>query len=187
MITISGHANSGTTWYALHKAIEYCKARYNPNDKEHPHEKPTMWVYGEINRKDILKRIEKLYPNEMIVGELGCLELKYYKAPIPYQLDSIIAESMQWKFGDIVVVDCPIIKTSLRDNGNVPYVSESATIKFALTVIQKHTGVVMYFREPMNRSLTSEIEFKATYSHNEFEWNIKTDGETQYVKLIKMK
>ena len=58
MITISGHVNSGTTWYALHKAIEYCKARYNPN------EQPNVWIYGELSRKDIMNRIEALYPKE---------------------------------------------------------------------------------------------------------------------------
>ena len=63
------------------------------------------------------------------------------------ELDSIIASSLTWNPGDIVVIDAPVttsINKSDMDNRNV--------IIQALTALQNHTDVVMYFKEQLSRT-----------------------------------
>jgi len=174
MITIKGRANSGTTWYLLHKAVEYCQMRFN-----HKPNLTTLWYYGELTRNEVLNRIERLYTSELIVGSLGCLNLVDAPAEIPYNLDNIIASSLAWKPGDIVVIDAPVttsIDKSAMDDRNV--------IVQALTALQTHTDVVMYFKEQLHR--TDNPVYTANYVHNSFEWEIIQDGSTHYVNLIDM-
>ena len=174
MITIKGRTNSGTTWYLLHKAVEYCQMRFN-----HKPNLTTCWYYGELTRNDILNRIERLHTGELIVGSLGCLNLVDAPVDIPYNLDSIIASSLTWNPGDIVVIDAPVttsINKSDMDNRNV--------IIQALTALQNHTDVVMYFKEQLSR--TYNPVFNKTYKYNSFEWEIIQDGSTHYVNLIDM-
>ena len=178
-ITVKGSVNSGVTWYTLHQSIEYCKKKYNSIKNETPDEKVNMWVYDELNHKPLLERIERLYPNEIIVGESGCLQLKSNDDRIPFHIDNIIAEAVNWKSGDVVIINLPIIITSLNNPSDF---IERKTIKFALSAIQKRIGVIMYLQEQLNRN--EEVDFKETYKHDKFEWNIKTNGDTQCVKLI---
>ena len=178
MITIKGTANSGTSWYMLHKAVEYCKKRCSPS--HYTTEQPTVWYYGEFMRQDIIARIEKLYPEENIIGTFGCLNLVDSPTNIPYDITDIIANSMTWKAGDIVIIDAPVYI-------NIPDCSADRNrdvINYALTALQNHVDVVMYAKEQLNRR--DKIEFTAVHTHKNFKWSIKSNGDTKYINLLSM-
>ena len=181
MIIVAGKVNSGKSLYILHRAVEYCKKRYNPTYKERLDVKPTLWAYGELNLKDNLRRIEMLYPSETIVGEIGYLEVSSKCVPIPTSLDSIIRDSMNWKNGDVILIDCPLVNTEFKST--ISIAEELEIVKFTLEALQKHTGVVMYVSQQLNRN--DEIDFKTTHTHGKFEWETKNDGEILYVNLMK--
>jgi len=178
MITIKGAANSGTTWYALHKAVHYCKARYSP--KSSINRQPIIWVYSELLHEDLVRRIDELYPDENVLGVDGYATLRTYNNEIPYRLDDIISESMEWNTSDVVIVDNAIIHSINSKTSN--YQDESNTIKYTFDALQNHQQVIMFYREQINRN--EIVDLASSYTHDKFEWDFKSEEGTHYVNLV---
>lgn len=177
MIKIIGSVNSGTTWYALHQTIERCKSNHNLGSK------PKLWIYGEMHSKFILDRIEKLYPNEVITGDDGSIDIEVNNVifDMTNHLDYIIMESMKWVAGDVVLIDTPAILTGLY---NLNIQKDRDIIEYTLKLIEESTGVVIYSRLSLNRN--EDVEYNLSYTHNDFEWIVKQNQDVRFIKLVKM-